>query len=260
MSHVALRSPKSRVSIQWIAAHLLLGSQLACQPATETEKAPPVVKVLFDSKTADNPATTSEPVATPDAVKAFFAGQGKTVLVFTGYSGSGYQDESGMLSEAAEILDRFDPDSTIVSIGATVDGIGAVYELAKTRGYTTAGIVSTQARQYDAEISPHADHVFFIEDATWGGLLEGSDELSPTSRAMVEAGDVFVGIGGGAVSRDELVAALQLGKQVEIIAAEMNHQKALDKAERKGQPPPTDFLGPVHAHFARVAEAESSRD
>jgi len=260
MSDIAQRSLKSRVSIRWLAPHLLLGSMLACQPATETEQTPPAVKVLFDSKTADNTATTGEAAATLDAVKSFFAEQDKTVLVFTGYSGSGYQDEPGMLSEAAKILDRFDPDSTIVNIGATVDGIGAVYELAKTRGFTTSGIVSTQARQYDVEISPHADHIFFIEDTTWGGLLEGTEELSPTSRAIVESGDVFVGIGGGAISRDELMAAQQLRKQVEIIAAEMSHQKAIDKAERKGLPRPTDFLGPVHAHFAGLSEAEPAGD
>jgi transaldolase len=65
-----------------------------------------------------------------------------------------------MLEKAGHILDEFDPSKTIVNIGATPEGIGAVYELAKRRGFTTTGIVSTQAKKYDAELSPCVDYVF----------------------------------------------------------------------------------------------------
>ncbi|MEM7350408.1 MAG: hypothetical protein AAF657_06350 [Acidobacteriota bacterium] len=226
------------LSLAWI---------LACGPGSETVPPAPASPPAEPAPEAGGDATA--PTATVEEVKAFFADQGKTVLTFTGFSGSGYEDHEAMLAAAGEVLDRHDPQTTLVNIGATIDGIGAVYELAKTRGFTTTGVVSTQAREYDATVSPHVDHVFFIEDATWGGLLEGTDQLSPTSQAMVECGDVFVSLGGGAVSRDELVAARALGKEVEYIAADMNHQKAIDKAARKDQPAPTDFQGPVHAVF-----------
>ena len=36
-----------------------------------------------------------------------------------------------MLAGAERVLSEFDPGRTIVNIGATPDGIGAVYELAK---------------------------------------------------------------------------------------------------------------------------------
>lgn len=46
------------------------------------------------------------------------------------------------------------------------------------------------------------------------GLIEGSDRLSPTSTAMVENSDVLIGIGGGEIGRDELLAAKRSGKEV----------------------------------------------
>lgn len=212
----------------------------ACGPATVTEAPEPTAAV----------GAAEEPTATVEEVVAFCDGTGKTVLTFTGYSGSGYEDEAAMLAAAGQVLDEHDPVTALVNIGATIDGIGAVYTLAAERGFTTSGIVSTQAREYDAEISPDVDHVFFIEDSTWGGLIEDTGELSPTSRAMVACGDVFVSIGGGTVSRDELTAARSQGKSVRFIAADMKHQKAIDKAAKKGLPEPTDFRGAVHEVFA----------
>jgi hypothetical protein len=148
-----------------------------------------------------------------------------------------------MLKKASDILDKFDPSITIINIGATPDGIGAVYELAKQRGFFTTGIVSTQAKQYDAKFSAYVDYVFLVEDETWGGFVKGSDQLSPTSMAMVENSDVLFGIGGGEVGRDELIAAKRLGKEVHFIPAEMNHEKARENARKKGLPMPTNFEG-----------------
>ena len=60
---------------------------------------------------------------------------------------------------------------------------------------------------------------------------------------MVENGDLLIGIGGGAVGRDELLAAKRSGKEVHFIPADMNHQKARDKAKKKGLPVPTKSGG-----------------
>lgn len=181
--------------------------------------------------------------ATPEEIRAFFKGRSMNVLTFLGYSGAEYEDRNAMLAQAGRILAQADPKTTIVNIGATADGIGAVYETAKQRGFVTVGIVSTQARDNHVALSPCVDFVFFVKDATWGGLLPGSEQLSPTSSAMVENSDRIVAIGGGEVARDELAAAKRAGKQVEFIAADMNHAKAVEKAQKKGQPVPTDFRG-----------------
>jgi len=182
-------------------------------------------------------------------IKAFFKDKQKTVLTFVGYSGAGYEDAAKMRKEAERVLSEFDPAKTIVNIGATPDGVGAIYEIAKRKGFPTTGIVSSQARQHKVKLSPYVDHVFFVEDKTWGGFVPGTRELSPTSKAMVENSDIIVGIGGGEVARDELVAAKGLGKKVRFIPADMNHQKARESARKKKLPEPTDFRGAAHAAF-----------
>ena len=186
------------------------------------------------------PASTIKE-ATPGEIRAFFKGQKMKVLTFLGYSGAEYENKAAMLDHAAGILDRFDPKQTIVNIGATAEGIGAVYETAKRKGFLTAGIVSTQAKENNVELSPCVDVVFYVKDATWGGIVPGTKQLSPTSTAMVETSDVMVAIGGGEVARDELTAARRSGRKVEFIPAEMNHEIARQKALKKGQSAPTDF-------------------
>jgi hypothetical protein len=186
---------------------------------------------------------------TPAEIRQFFAQQHKTVLTFIGYSGAGYQDPAAMLRIAADVLNEFDPANTIVNTGATQVGIGAVYELAKARGFITTGIVSTQAKKYQAELSHSIDHVFFVEDDTWGGIDEASGRLSPTSTAMVENSHLMIAIGGGSVGRDEILEAKRLKKEVRYFPADMHHQRAIEKATEKGLPAPTDFSGAVSEAF-----------
>jgi hypothetical protein len=186
---------------------------------------------------------------TPVEIRHFFEQQHKTVLTFIGYSGTGYQEPEAMISIATTVLNEFDPANTIVNTSATLVGIGAVYELAKTRGFITTGIVSTQAIKYQAELSPYVDHVFFVEDESWGGINEASGQLSPTSAAIVENSHLMIAIGGGRIGRDEILAAKRLKKEVRYFPADMNHQRAIEKATRKGQPVPTNFSGAVSEVF-----------
>jgi hypothetical protein len=183
-------------------------------------------------------------------VRDYFKKQGKTVVTLLGYSGAGYEDEAELTKQAESIFSQYDLKNTVVNIGGTIDGIGRVYELAKRRNFSTTGIVSTQAREYNATLSPCADTVFFVEDAMWGGFVEGTQQLSPTSSAMVDVSDRLIAIGGGDVARDELIAAKRAGKAVTFIPADMNHRIAIEKAQKKGQPAPTDFRGAAHAVFA----------
>lgn len=187
--------------------------------------------------------------ATSKEVRAFFKGKRMKVLTFLGYSGAGYENKPMMIEQATRILGQYDPKKTIVNIGATSEGIGAVYQVANQKGFMTSGIVSTQAKENNTALSPCVDIVFFVRDATWGGFLTGTEALSPTSTAMVENSDVLIAIGGGEVARDELIAAKQAGKPIQFIPADMNHQIAREKALKKGQPAPTDFRGAAATIF-----------
>jgi len=187
--------------------------------------------------------------ATPAQVQAFVRSRGLDVLTFAGYSGAGYQDRDAMLAQAKAVLSKFKPRRTIVNIGATEEGIGAVYELAKGMGFATIGIVSVLAREPGVALSRCVDDVFFVRDTTWGGRLPNSSALSPTSTAIVQASRTIVAIGGGAIARDEMTAARRAGKRVIFVPADMDHERAREAARSKGQPVPTDFRGAARAAF-----------
>jgi hypothetical protein len=197
---------------------------------------------------AEEPQAGTSPVE----VQGFFEKRGKTVITFAGYSGAGYEDVDRMLGEARGVLSVHSPKKTIVNIGATASGIGVVYGMARKMGFETTGIVSAQAKKYDAEISPHVDEVFYVTDESWGGFKPNTQVLSPTSRAMVQCSDVIVCIGGGAVARDELTAAKREGKTIKYIPADMNHKAAIEKARKKGLPVPTDFKGAAYTEFGKL--------
>jgi hypothetical protein len=146
------------------------------------------------------------------------------------------------------VLSPLDPASVVVCVGGTAEGIGAVYPIAKRRGFATIGIVSSLAERDGVQYSPQVDIVYVIADTTWGGKLPDG-ALSPVSSAMVRTADEMIAIGGGDIGRDEAAGALALGKRVRFIAAEMNHAAALEKARAKQQAAPTDFRGGVHTLF-----------
>ena len=190
-----------------------------------------------------NASTQDIKVATPAEISAFFDQQDKTVLTFSGYSGSGYEDPEAMLRLARSALETFNPQKTIVNIGATKQGIGAVYQLAREMGFTTAGIVSILARKNNVEFSPYVDYIFLVEDDSCGGLAGDSGQLSPTSAAIVNVSDVIVGIGGGMIGGEEMATARQQGKTVRFFPADMNHRMAIEKARQKGLAVPAEFAG-----------------
>ena len=202
---------------------------------------------------------TIHDASTPAQVRAFFQSRRLKVVTLLGYSGAEYEDTAALVGHANAIFDQLDPNQTLVNIGATRDGIGALYEIAKKKGFATTGIVSTQARDSHATLSDCVDDVFYVEDAAWGGFLAGTTQLSPTSAAMVEVSDRLIAIGGGDVARDELTAAKARGKAVQFIPAEMNHALALEKAKRKGEAAPTDFKGAAHAVFGKAAAGQPAK-
>lgn len=215
-----------------------------------------VLALAMGQAGAAEPCAGGAPPQVQDArkadIRAFARGQGRRILSFVGYSAAGYEDRDAMLAIAGRVLDAHSPARTLVNIGATGDGIGEVYALAKSRGFVTMGIVSSLARDEKLPLSPCVDEVFFIKDASWGGRLPGSRRLSPTSAAMVAVSARVVGIGGGEVARDELLGARAAGVPVRFFAADMNHALARDKARAKGLPEPVDFRGAAHGALAKA--------
>lgn len=186
--------------------------------------------------------------ADADAAIARIREAGRSVVTFVGFSGAGYEDTAAVERVIAKLLDDLSPTSVLICAGATPEGIGAVYPLAKKRGFSTIGIVSALAEKEGAAFSQHVDTVFVIADDTWGGL-NTDGKLSQTSSAMVGATDELIAIGGGEIARDEIAAATAMGKKVRYIVADMNHAAAIRKAKEMRQPEPDDFRGVVHVFF-----------
>jgi hypothetical protein len=185
---------------------------------------------------------------TPSDVFAFFRSQEKTVVTFLGYSVD-YENEKAMLDIVEDVLAGYSPETSLINIGATKGGAGAIYPIAKAMGFTTTGIVSSLAIQYLDDISKAVDHVCFVMDTQWGGKLSDSNNISPTSQAMVTCSDIFVGIGGGAISRDEMIAGREQGKPVHFYPAEINHEYWIYSAQKMNLPPPDSFWGAAHEVF-----------
>jgi NADPH:quinone reductase-like Zn-dependent oxidoreductase len=180
-------------------------------------------------------------------VKAYVLGTGKSVLTFGGYSASGYELPEAMLARAERELAAYRPAETLVNVGATAVGIGAVYDIAKRLGFTTMGIVSSLARDEKVELSRCVDLVFYVPDRSWGGRSPESGRLSPTSQAIVDVSGTYIAIGGGEVTRDELLAMRQAGRLAIFVPADTNHRIARERARRANRPEPTDFRGAAHA-------------
>jgi hypothetical protein len=196
---------------------------------------------------AIRPAQPAIRQATPIDVVRYFARLRKSVLTFLGYSAADYEDRDALLRHAGAALDECKPAETVVNIGASAVGIGAVYEAARRRGFMTSGIVSSQAQAGRTPLSPHVEAVFFIEDAVWGGRMPGTELLSPTSATILAVSDRIVAIGGGGIARDELAEAVRLGKPAVFIPADMNHAIARARCEARGEAAPDDFRGSVDA-------------
>jgi hypothetical protein len=216
---------------------LLLGLGLALSPAGARGQTATVAGCSGPRQVRD---------ATAAQIQTHVRGRGMKVLTFLGYSGAGYNDPEVLRQRATAVLEREQPKRTLINIGATAEGIGAVYAIAKQKGFSTIGIVSSLARDGGVALSPCVDLVFVVKDQSWGGTVPGSGQLSPTSAAIVANSTALVAIGGGDVARDELLAARRAGKAVRFYPADMNHHLARQKALQKGLPEPLDFRGSAH--------------
>ena len=185
---------------------------------------------------------------TPAETRIFFISLGKMVVTFFGYSVN-YENENAMLKTAKDALSLYSPSNVVINIGATAGGIGAVYPLAKELGFITTGIVSSVAIEHLEYISDAVDHICFVKDTQWGGKLPKTNELSPTSQAMISCSDVLIAIGGGEVTRDELMAGRGQGKTVHFYPAEISHKYMIERARKTKEPMPNSFWGAAHEVF-----------
>jgi len=170
------------------------------------------------------------PLVPFSALAEYKARLGRKILMLMGYADAGYQDLPAVLTQVSEVLAALDSDDWIICSGATACGIGAAYHTARQAGFHTLGIVSSLALSNNETLSDYVDDVFFIEDQVWGGRNQDG-LLSPTSKAIVALCDEVLAFGGNVITRDELLAAHEIGKPVRYIPADRNHQRAQQAAD-----------------------------
>lgn len=177
----------------------------------------------------------------------------QSIITFTGFSGSGYEDLEAVERIMVDELARLDPHTTTICAGGTPQGIGHVYPIAKRKGFRTIGVVSSQALSQVIPFSDDVDVVYVVRDATWGGR-HGS-RLTPASEAMVGCTNRFIAIGGGQIARDELEVARSLSIPITFHPADMNHDAAREQALASGAPAAEDYRGEVY-HLMREQDCK----
>jgi hypothetical protein len=178
----------------------------------------------------------------------------KHVMVFSGFSGLGYNDVVSLKHALDSILDhaveQYGADHLLVVCGATTEGIGEVYSIASKKGIHTLGIVSEQAKTYDS-ISKDCEQVVYVDDPaqTWQ-VLDNEDKsymayVATTKDNISRTGEFFA-FGGGDVTLGELKEARAIGVKTKIHSEfEPNAEKAAARLEKN----PGKDLTPVRTAF-----------
>jgi hypothetical protein len=192
----------------------------------------------------DGPKQVRE--ATLADILAFIQEKEMSVVTVSGYTTEGYENQQDLLENARKLLKLQDPTKVIINIRGADAGIGAMYAIAKEKGFITMGICSTLSRSEKASYSKCADYIFLVKDSQLGGKMPGTGKLSPTSEAIVQCSSMYVAFGGGEITRDELMTIVtERRTRILFVPAEMNHQIARENAKKMGLPEPADFRGPA---------------
>jgi hypothetical protein len=198
------------------------------------------------------------PLVCDASVRSFFANSGKHVIYFAGYGELGYEREGRVRQVALAVLSDWLPSEVLVHAGTLLregghDGIAEIYAIARALGIETSGIHPSVARTLSDthRVSPYCDHVFFVQDETWGGLLEETDRPSPVLQLHLDVAHEMVLIGGGKHAADELRAFGSLGRQARYFPADMNHAVTRDWCERAGVAI-SDLRGAAHGVWEQL--------
>ncbi|MBU2713514.1 dermonecrotic toxin domain-containing protein [Zooshikella harenae] len=202
-------------------------------PETEEYTAEPATTETTPEVETETPLTAEELAAKHAEVKTTIENitANKRVVVFSGFSGLGYENTEVLQAILSEILDNeitlYGQDNVVVVAGATGEGIGAVYEVARNKGLTRLGIVSEEAVPKYSSGLPDPDSFpsltekndVFVPDpeGTWKVLdPNGESYMVTVAKGNEQFKGKFYAIGGGKVTLSELQEAKNLGIETEI--------------------------------------------
>jgi len=187
----------------------------------------------------------------------------RCVATFLGFGELGYEDPTTFEELVERELASFDRQDVVINAATLITvglarGVADVYEIARHAGFRTAGLypsVSLLGAESHC-LSAFVDDVYFIQDETWGGYLEGSTVASATLRALTSITDQVVAIGGGKHTAQELDEFLARGVPVRYHALEMNRAIATRWHGERGEDL-KDFLGSAYWSWAQASTRAS---
>lgn len=186
-------------------------------------------------------------LSVPELVRAVRA-PGRRIITFGGYGELGYEDEAGVLAIARAELQACDPAHTVVATGTLITrgfqpGIALVYGLARAMGLPTLGIHPSVALRDPGRhvLADGVDQACFVDDPTWGGC-DTEGHPSTTLQALLAVTDLFVAIGGGEHTAQELRCFRRAGKPVRFHPARM-HRPTMERWTRAQGLPARDLDG-----------------
>ena len=144
---------------------------------------------------------------------------GKFVLVFIGFSGQGYQDQTRLDKQLTRIMQQaieaHGEANVVVVAGATKDGIGRCYEIAKDPfNLQTIGIVSELGMAYTSQ---QCDKAVYVSDPDKRWQVRTPDNTASYMVSVAEKHGEMHALGGGAIAIEELKEALERGIACKII-------------------------------------------
>jgi hypothetical protein len=183
---------------------------------------------ITENKSTQKEQGATDPLSSQEIIDLISLHTKKVFTIF-GYSALGYENEEAMLATAREKMSALSKDEWLIAIGATEEGIGACYKVAKELGFETLGIVSTQALSYSGKFSDFVDMIYIVNDELWGGYIPGTKKLTETTKTFLSSSDFILALGGGDNTAATLYEAKEIGLKFEYIPFDMNHSKANEK-------------------------------
>jgi len=205
-------------------------------------------RILTKGLYEDSGQSATEPIFADEVIMQIKA-LGTKVYTLFGYSALGYENKESVFAQIKTDLGRLDPAEWVINIGATEEGIGGAYKIAKDLGFKTIGIVSTQALSYSGNFSPYVDIIYIVNDPNWGGFVPGTHTLAEATKAYLGVSDYIAAYGGGENTAVILREAKKLGITLSYAPADMNHEQA----RRQSHAEAPDFKGAAYAAWRDYA-------
>lgn len=177
-------------------------------------------------------------------------------MVFSGFSQLGYCNVPMLKDELESItndaVQRYGRNNLCVVAGATTEGIGVIYDIAKKWDIKTLGVVSEEVNNSSSTISKNCDEVIYIPDPSHSLKTldhEGKSYMVyiATDNNQISRTGRFFAFGGGEVTLSEINEANALNINTNIFT---NFDPCPEQANARKMKHPNIDITPVRTAYS----------